>query len=386
MSLKLFLSGVLGLGLVFLFSGCSKSSSSSGSSEFTAAIGVIENSISVAGSSMQTGTLVNSRIAPTDCDQYGYPTINQSNENYPGHLTYCFLTVDSGDTVRGGFSTPADLSCLLGKLAVTYDGSEQPFDVTPAIAAECGITNERFGNRDGISGTLTASAPAAFNPNYAKGVVLNVTSIGLVFKIAINSSGGVNSFITNESWTDGSIGASAGTLNTSTGDLWYEARVERNDCSTSGRCGWNRHTRIRANMVMSGSTPTDLNTIEFAYSNIQFTPGQASLGGTLITAKGVLSTGIKARLWNWDNSGSPTPADYSDSARWQETTNTKCYSETSESAAGCATETGINKPSAGNTKFFLNAATDSHTSVSTWFTGITGQTFSSVNIEADTQF
>ena len=137
---------------------------------------------------------------------------------------------------------------------------------------------------------------------------------------------------------------------------------------------------------MSGSTPTDLNTIEFAYSNIQFLPGQTSLGGNLITAKGALSTGIKARLWNWDNSGSPTSADYSDSARWQETTNTKCYSETSESAAGCATETGINKPSAGNTKFFLNGATDSHTSVSTWFTGITGQTFSSVNIEADTQF
>lgn len=383
MALRLFFSSVFWAILVCCISGCSKSSS--GTSDFTGALTAIENSISVAGSSMQTGTLLKSRIAPSDCDQYGYPTVNQSNENYPGHLTYCFLTVDSGDTVRGGFSTPAALSCVLSKLSVNFDGSTQSFTVTPAIAAECGLNNDRFKNREDISGTLTASAPAAFNTNYAQGIVLDVTSLGLVFKIAIDSDGNVKSFITNENWTDGSIGATAGTLDTSTGDLWYEARVERNDCSVTGRCGWNRHTRIRANMVMSGATPTDLNTIQFAYSNIQFLPGQDSLGGTLITAKGALSTGIKARLWNWDSmTGSPTAADYSDTARWQETTNTKCYSASSESAAGC--DAGMNKPSAGNTKFFLNATTDSHASVPTWFAGITGQTFSSIDIEADSQF
>ena len=281
-------------------SGCSKSSSSVGNSEFSGALSAIETSITVAGSSMQTGTYLNSRISPSDCDQYGYPNVNQSDDNYPGHLTYCFLTVDAGDTVRGGFSTPSSLSCLLTKLSITFDGSTQNFTVTPAMASECNLQTDRGELiREEIAGTLTGTAPAAFNTNYAKGVVLDVSSLGLVFKMALNSTGSVYSFITNETWTEGSYGATAGTLNTSTGDLWYESRIERSACTnTSGRCGWNRHSRIKANLVMSGTTPTDLNTISFAYSNLQFLPGQNTLGGTLVTADGTLATtGIKARLW-----------------------------------------------------------------------------------------
>ncbi|MFM8313646.1 MAG: hypothetical protein ACKOA8_05120, partial [Deltaproteobacteria bacterium] len=186
---------------VQFISGCGNSSSSIGNSEFSGALSAIETSISVAGSSMQTGVYVNSRVSPSDCNQYGYPVVNQADDNYPGHLTYCFLTVDAGDTVRGGFSTPRDLSCLLTKLSVAFDGSAQAFTVTPAMASECNLETERGEPiREEIAGTLTGTAPAAFNTNYAKGVVLDVPALGLVFKIAINSTGSVYSFITNETW------------------------------------------------------------------------------------------------------------------------------------------------------------------------------------------
>lgn len=164
----------------------------------------------------------------------------------------------------------------------------------------------------------------------------------------------------------------------------HESRVERNNCTTSGRCGWNRHTRIRANLQMSDAIAADLNSLSFAYSNIQFQPGQTNLGGTLITASGTLSSGIKARLFNWDSSGSPTAADYSDAARWQEAPNTKCYTSSSETAANCGS--GIDKPSASHTTFFLNGTQDSHTPVVDWFGSITGQTFSSIELETDNQF
>ncbi|NDC23980.1 MAG: hypothetical protein EBZ49_07605, partial [Proteobacteria bacterium] len=97
----MFQMGVVSFSVAILLSGCSDSSSSS-TSAFSNAIGAISTSIQVAGASMQTGVLSSHRISPSDCNIHGYPNVNQSDQNYPGHLTYCFLTVDSGDTVRGG--------------------------------------------------------------------------------------------------------------------------------------------------------------------------------------------------------------------------------------------------------------------------------------------
>jgi hypothetical protein len=391
MLLRRYLYLLVALGLPMYLTSCGTSSKSAATSQFVGAVSAIDNSISVAGASMATGAKSITRITSSDCypatglQSPGYPKVNSQDEHYPGHLTYCFLTVDAGDTVRGGFSIPKALTCLANSLSVSFDGNAHDFTVTPEMATACQLPSRDLGLRDGMAITITGSAPASFNPNYAQGIVLNVASMGLVFKMAINSSGSVNSFITNENWTDGSIGATAGKIDSSTGDLWYESRVERNNCSTSGRCGWNRHTRIRANLAMSGTTPTDLKSLSFAYSNIQFTPGQSNLGGTLITAKGDLSSGIKARLFNWDSSGSPSPTsnDYSDASRWGEAPNTKCYTSITDSASTC--RESIDKPSATNTKFFLNG-NDSHTSVADWFTSITGQTFSAIEMKTDNQF
>ncbi|NDC23024.1 MAG: hypothetical protein EBZ49_02670 [Proteobacteria bacterium] len=101
----------------------------------------------------------------------------------------------------------------------------------------------------------------------------------------------------------------------------------------------------------------------------------------LVTASGALSTGIKARLYQ--TTGISTPADYDDESKWTETSNTKCYTDSSESALTCGA--GLAKPSAGNTKFFLSP-TDGHMAVGDWLGAITGQSFSSIIIDSDTQF
>jgi hypothetical protein len=136
---------------------------------------------------------------------------------------------------------------------------------------------------------------------------------------------------------------------------------------------------------MSGDTPTGLNTVSFGYSNIQFTPGQSKLGGTLITSSGDVTThGIKSRLWNWTAPGSPsaTPSDdYNTTGNWSEVINSNCYTSSTETGSNC--QSGINKFSS-NTKFLLNTS-DSHKSVATWFSEIAPQSFADVSVDSDVQ-
>jgi hypothetical protein len=223
-------------------------------------------------------------------------------------------------------------------------------------------------------------------------------TMGLTFKIATNVSGTKTSFLTQEHWagapgnnlTSGTQeGASAGAIDTSTGDLWYESRIEREGCASSSHsCGFNRHTRIHAVLTMSGTTPSGLSTISFAFGNLQYNGGDQSGDlGMLIESSGSLATGIKARLWEVWHGGSvgssPTAAtDYDTIGNWQEYTNTKCYTNASETSSGCGTGLPLFTTS---TKFMLNTD-DSHTSPASWVASITGQTFTNVNVDSDTQF
>ena len=354
---------------------CSSTTTSSTGDPKTV-VGLISTAVQAVGTGIATGRhSLQSRPGSSSCDAQGYPNgLNQSDGNYPGYLTYCFTTVDSGDTVLGGFGTPAVVSCLISAAGLAFDGAAHAVTITQAMLTACELSESDV--PAGTAVTMTGSTPASFNSNYSSGVIVDLSStLGLTFKIAFTS----NSFITSESWTDGSIGTTAGKLDTSTGDLWYESRVERENCSTSSRCGWNRHTRIRAALTMSGTTPTGLSSLSFGYSNIQFTPAQSGLAGTLVTAKGDLTDGIKARLWSI-SPGSVTG--YDTAGNWTETTNTKCYTSASETAGTCGT--GLNDFST-NTKFLLHS-TDGHSSVTDWLGAITGQTFTEVDIDSDTQF
>ena len=358
------------------------------------AVAAIRTGILTAGKSMGPAALMGSSslqsemndalLTPATCDSHGYPVVSNNSPSYPGHLTYCFTTIDQGDTVIGGFGTATFVSCLVNQLGVQYDGAAHIVTVTDATIAACSLTGT--GLTSGTQLTLTGSAPASFNNNYGNGVVIDLSAaMGLTFKIATNVTGSKTSFITNESWTDGSMGTTGGTLDSTTGDVWYESRVERMNCTTPSRCGWDRHTRIHALLTLSGGKPTGLTSLTFAYSNIQTTPGQNAFAGLLITSSGDLTAGIKARMWNATNGsgGAPTGiANYNTVANWVEAANTACYTSASETASTCGT--GLAAFST-NTNFLLNTS-DTHTAVPAWLAAITGQTFANVNVNSDTQF
>jgi len=236
-----------------------------------------------------------------------------------------------------------------------------------------------------ISATLVATKPAAFNTNFQGGAVITVPSFG-VFKIAANINADKIEFITYEdqtSVTPNKSGATYGSFDKVSGDAYFEARLERLNCTEVGSCGWNRHIRAKAKLTVSGGSPTDLQSISFAYANIQSTPGQSGFAGTLVTAGGDSTLGFKARLWQATNGSGGSPAstaDYTTAGNWVETTNSNCYLGSSESATTCGTGVaGFTTPPP-----FLMMST--YTAASTWHTTYAGASYlGAVDVNVDTQ-
>jgi len=374
-------------------SGGSSSSSSGSSNTAVTAVTAVSTGIKKAGTAMTTGAFRFNgqempKVTSSSCDAHGQPQglSGTSDALYPGYFTYCSMTVDSsGDTVLGAFDTPNMVSCLLTQAGIQYGGVQQTVTITDAMLAACPSASGNVPSGTVI--TMTGSSPASFNSNFTYGVILNIASFGLTFHMATSFTNNKISFLTEEAWSSPSAysGVGAGTLDTSTGDLWYERRDERGTCTTSGSCGWNRHTRIHALLTMSGTTPTGLSSISFAYSNISYTPGQSAFMGTLITASGDLTTGIKGRLWQANDGSTGSPAgdtDYTNAGHWAENAGSSCFTSASETATTCGT--GISGMSS-STNFVL-AGSDSHTTVSAWLTAFTPFTFTSVNVNDDTQF
>ncbi len=305
------------------------------------------------------------------CTSDGKPKITDPTDpNYPGYFTYCAI---SAGTIKMSFSITSLGACLVNKAGLAYDGAAHVVTVTSSMVSGCSLTGLIAA---GAQITLTPSSPAAFNTNYSKGVLVDftLTSIPMIMKIATNVSGKKQSFFTVQEWTNGQNEASAGSFDSSTGDLWYEYRDER--ALTSD--GWNRHARMHALMTVSGTTPTGTVSLTFANADITLTPG--NLHGMLVTESGAFATGLKARYWHSDPVASAT--EYDTVGNWTEISNSQCYTKTSETATGCGT--GL----AGfttNTKFACNT-TDSHITVANWGAAITGQTFANVDVDADTQY
>ncbi len=379
--------GIIATG-VSLLSSCGKTAAPASSpANPSSIVGAVAAGVGAIGKGMTTGrSAISSRLlTPAVCDAHGYPIVNQSDGLYPGQLTYCFVKIDQGDTVIGGFTLAKSVTCMLNSAGgVTYDGVQR---TVPVTTTGC-FTSSRDSVPTTMSVKVTGSAPASFNTNFQHGVIMEIVDLGLTFKIATNTTGTTSSFLTSENWTtDGRTGTTEGSIDSVTGNLWYESRVNRLNCTTSSSCGWNRHTRIYANVTMDTSTPpipTGLKSVSFAYSNIQNTPGQTSLGGLFITAKGDLTTGIKARYWQATHDGTlnnnPTAvADYGTAANWAEVANTKCFTSTSDVAGTCGT--GLDKFST-NAKFVMSG---NETPVATWFASATAQTFTAVNPDSDLQ-
>lgn len=291
-------------------------------------------------------------------------------------MTYCKINVNDGspDTIQGGFALMKSISCALENAGVIFDGVQR--NVTMAVNTTC-FTAAQISDMgmSSITAAVTAAKPAPFNSNFAAGVEIVVSGFG-TFKMAANASSSKIEFLTYEDQGTDKRGATYGSLDLVTGEVRYEARMERIDCTTSGSCGWTRHIKLYADTILSNGQPSDIESISFAYSNIQAPPGQSGYGGELVTASGNLSTGIKARLWT--TSGISAKSDYTNLAKWSEVTNTSCFTSTSDAASTCGAGTA---GFSSNTNFILYGGT--YTPAATWYASYAGGTYTSVDVTND---
>lgn len=380
--------------IVLLLAGCGSLSSSSPSTSPVIssetpdlALGLIQEGLAAIGSSLSTTTRslstkgdVSVMLDPSECDSHGYPTgVSNSDGRYPGVASYCQLKVNSGspDTVQGGFEVTKAIACAVRKAGALYDGNPQTLTLT--ADASCFTPSMLQDMPPTFSAVVTGSSPASFNNHYERGLEIDVTGMGMIFKMGTTVNNSVIEYITYEDGGTNKTGMTAGSLNRATGEIRYEARFDRIDCSENGSCGWNRHIRLYADMsLLPNGDPGELESISLAISNLY----GDMVSGQLVTASGNLTDGIKARYF-FANNGTPgQPATnvshFNSVGNWEEVVNTKCYTATSENGVGC--DAGLDKFSS-STKFALTGTELSPLQI---FNGLSSSmTFTSVNLDSD---
>ena len=396
--------------------GCNKKSddaaSTTSSTDVTNAVGLIQTGIGVVGSGMSGSTVMSldqyypmavTQLTSSLCDSHGSPlqsngsSLSQSAATYPFVHTYCAMTISDGETVKGGFSLVKSLICVLEKGGIQFAGATQSITAN-FNDTQCWPSGGPGGETGTITISATGSSPASFNSHFDKGVIFTVDSYGLEFKIAANLTSDKIEFIAYENWNGANAGNStgnqsvmAGELNKTTGVLRFEKRDERirSTCTTSS-CGWNRHTRLYAQLGLTNGEPSSLTSLSYGYSDVQANAstlsGSTNNGyGKVITAKGSLSSGLKARLFQ--TSPGISYSNLQSTGSYSETSNTACATSSGvNDAATCASESGIANFSS-NTKFTLvTGASPTHTSPATWLSSFTGFNYSTVSLDTDNAF
>jgi hypothetical protein len=407
---------LLSLGLAM--TACSKDAATATaktSTPFTDSVALIQTGVSKAGAGMNATSLMaayqvnpgqhilipaNTPLSSAMCDVHGSPILPageggtnmpQSDSRYPAVATFCAFTVNDGDTVIGGFMLAKGLICSLEAGGIQFSGSTQALALDFSNTT-CWPNGGPGGTPGSVALSAVGTAPAVFNPHYTKGVAFSVPSIGLDYKIAANIDGDKIEFIAYENWTSGSSagnsGVMAGEITKSTGALRYEKRDERirASCADSS-CGWNRHTRIIANLTMSGGNPTGVNSFQYGYGNTWVPaaavsdPTATTCNGIVITAKGAVASEIKARMFVAN--GKTTPL-IKTVGQWSETVNASCASHTGVSNLDCGSELGIGNFSS-STKFNLFAGT-AQTTPATWLSNFSGFNFTNVDLDVDNAY
>lgn len=399
------------IGFLFLASlaslSCSKTSSVS--TPLFDGVTLVASAVGATGSGLSTSRIINSKRVTTPltsslCGDHGRPKLPaseggtdmpESDDRYPTVHTYCAMTYSDGDTVIGGFELAKSLICALENAGIAFDGTAQALNIDftnttcwPSGGPEAGVSS--------LTITATGSSPASFNSHYDKGVDFTVDVLGLHFQMGANTDGDKIEFIAYEDWSGAAAGSSlgnsgvmAGEITKSTGVLKFEKRDERirSTCDNDS-CGFNRHTRLLANLVMSGDEPTGLTSFSYGYADTQdktmTTPPEAWAFSKVITAKGTLATEIKSRLFSV---GNKTTAQVKNVAQWAgaEDTNTTCANETGITDTNCSTQTGIDLFTT-DTKFLLYDATNAHLAPGLWFSAFSGFTFTDVVLNTDQAF
>ncbi len=324
------------------------------------------------------------------CDQYANPTapfgaqLNNGDPDYPAMVFFCKVAKNSGDpdSIQGSYALVRGISCMMERAGIVFDGQDRV--VTVAVDTNCftpaQITNMGVGT---MTITANASRPAAFNPHYDAGIVMNVPGFG-IFKLAAKVTGKKLEFIAYEDQsaiTANKSGVYAASFDGVTGALKFESRHDRFFADSSGpcggSCGWSRHLRVAAVLTVDGSgTPTGLTSIEGVFASLNGGPSSGSYSSEVDTVSGDMTNGIKARTFAY---GGATIANLDIGSSFTETTNTKCYTTTTSNAGGCGA--GIAWPS-GAIPFDQY---QSYTSPATWLANLTsGLTFTSITT-ADVQ-
>jgi hypothetical protein len=399
------------LGATALLSACG--GSSDGGDEATPladAIGLIAESVETTGSSLEGARLKSASAASlpnlsilggpipftsTMCDVHGSVSgYSMGDVVYPFAQAYCGLTVDAGDTVRGGFSLAQGLICTLEKGGIEFAGATQ--SITPDFTDTDCWPNGGPGDGDETDGLVLSavgSEPASFNSYFDKGVDFTTGAMGLHFQIAANLDGDKIEFIAHEDWTSGDSagneGVMAGAIDKTTGVLQFEKRDERirADC-TDDSCGWNRHTRIYASLDMVGGEPQDLNSFSYANSDVHVSDpvgAQTDNQGYLVTAQGALAGEIQAKVF-YRGGVSTTVAELKDESNWtlQHASNACADSNGIDTTGACGSEMGIDVFQ-NNTNFALFSAA-SPTSVDDWLANFGGFNFTAVDTDIDVAY
>lgn len=383
------------LGLFLL--GCSNSTNGLNSSRPSGILSTISGAISTASSSMtQTGIALPSVLRANQsngvksfavtvddlCDENANPIdsgsfMSNSDARFPARLFYCKIAknTSSPDSIPGAFVFLEQLSCALENAGIQFDGVSR--DITVDLTAGgCFSEEDREEMGDSIDMTYTASRPASFNSNFDAGIILTVPSFG-TFSLATRVSGSIAEFIAFEDQsaiTANKNGAYQGSIDTSSGEIRFEGRHDRFNCSESGgSCGWSRHDRIylKCESLTASGNCTNLESIQGAATEI-YSPSNGN-SGKGATISGALATGIKARFFQ------SNPSDFNNPSGWSEVTNTACYTATADDA-DCGSNTGLALPSSGSWTFPLFTG---HTANSSWYSVSTPLTFTSIDMTRD---
>ena len=315
------------------------------------------------------------------CDENGTPlsgesTMSESDPLYPARVFMCKIGKNSGspDTIQGSYQTLSDISCLLEKEGITYNGEERTITVVPA-ESDCFDSIEEM--PESLQITLKATSPAEFNSYFTYGVEFSIDVFGtfkMAFKINAADDFEFMAFEDQGALSPNKNGAYMGRFDGPNAKIWFEARHDRFACEEENSCGWSRHDRIyvACTSVTNGAC-AGIQSISGASSDV-FSSGN----GRISTIEGALSTGIKARQFSASAGGPGVGAFFNDPANWTEDTNDNCYTAASESA-DCSSEPGIGLPAGA----FLFPLSSAHTTNASWHTSVDGLDFSAVTMDSD---
>lgn len=297
-----------------------------------------------------------------------------SDPEYPALVHYCLIAKDTGspDSVQGAYALLKNISCgLKSQGAMTFDGEARSVTITMTTAC---FTQSQIDDIGGtISATVTGSSPASFNTNYEYGIHINAPAFGKNFYMATKKAGDVIHFMSREADATGEDGSFAGTYDQSTGEVFYEARMDRYDatCGT-GSCGWSRHIRLYADTTGSGDL-AEIENYQGIYTNVNKDTTNGT--GDVATAKGNLTDGLFSRYWTASTTTRANLADPTNGA-WVENGSGACIGD---GTPACTGNSGINfKSAASNGNFLLIPTDTTYSNGQTWSGALNGLSFTTL--------